>query len=128
MFDENKDPSWPQRESVKLRPREGLSLLSSTAGGSHERYPHQMEFSPQIPPVRGQSGPRVSGLRGSEGTGHLTCQILGRITAAPTRFPGQVDGRLHGLQGLECHTPGPTGGRGEGRDLNSGGWEGQRQG
>lgn len=129
MFDENNDPSWPQRVSVKLRPREGLSLLSSTAGGSHERYPHQMGVFPD-PASSGQARGPGSRAWGSEGTGHLTCQgILGRTQLLP---PGSRPGRWMApwASGPERHTRSHPGERGWDRTLRrlgggsgSWGWE-----
>lgn len=91
--------------------------------GTHIRW----EFSPrsrQFKPVRAQG----LGAQGQRGGWALTCQMaLPQPHSCSHQVPGQVDGRLHGLQGLNV-TPGPTGGRGGAGDLNSGGWEGAAAG
>lgn len=106
----------PRGRSGEAEAQRGTQLAQQHSWmGSQGEAPHQMEFSPQIPPVRGQSGPR-SRAQGQRGDGHLTCQILGRTQLLP---PGSRPGRWTApwASGPECHTPGPTGGRGGAGDL-----------
>lgn len=109
----------PRGESVKPRPREGLRLLSSTAGGSREKDPHQMEFSPQTRQFRASQGPGSRGAGAARGPG----TSLVRDLAAHSRshqVPGQVDGLRHGLQGLSVTHQVPLVGEEGARDLSSG--------
>lgn len=117
----------PRGESVRPRPREGLSLLSGTAGGSQEKDPHQMEFSPQTRQLRASQGPESWGAAAARGPGTSPVRDLAPHSRSH-RVPGQVDGLRHGPQGLSVTHQVPLVGEEWTGDLSSGGGKGAGEG